>query len=144
MITENLSKYLAYVAFRRDPNATQITMKGQGGETITESEFWNINADSQYKIAIGSGTTPPKKTDYKLENQIHANVCNIDMQGGMATASWAYKNTTSSDKTITEVGLLTHHPVRGTWMLARELLEKPVAVKVGEVKTFSITLDFNG
>lgn len=143
MITDNLSKYLAYVAFRRDPDATQITMTGQGGETITESEFWNINADSKYKIAVGSGTTPPKKTDYKLANQITAGICSIDMRGGMATASLAYKNTTSSDKTVTEIGLLTYHPTRGTWMLARELLKNPVTVKVGEVKSFSITLDFN-
>lgn len=142
MITENLSKYLAYAAFRRNPDATQITMEGQGGETITESEFWNINANSQYKIAIGSGTTSPKKTDYKLENQITAAPASIDMTGGMATASITYKNTSSSDKTVTEVGLLTHDTSH-TWMLARELLENPITVRAGETKSFSITLDFN-
>lgn len=142
MITDNLSKYLAYVAFRRVPDGTQITMKAQGGETISQSEYWDINANFQYKIAIGRGTEPPRKTDYRLADQITASVCNIDMQGGMATASLAYKNTTGSDITVTEVGLLTHGQFY-PWMLARELLENPVTVKAGEVKTFSITLDFN-
>lgn len=142
MITENLSKYLAYAAFRRNPDATQITMKGQGGETITDRIFWSSGSNTQYKIAIGSGTTSPKKTDYKLENQIADALASIDMTGGMATASITYKNTSSSDKTVTEVGLLTYDPGY-SWMLARELLENPITVRVGEVKSFSITLDFN-
>lgn len=142
MITNNLSNYLAYAAFRRRPDGTQITMTGQGGETIDDMIFWGIDANSQYKIAIGSGTTSPKKTDYKLENQIADAPASIDMTGGMATASITYKNTSSSDKTVTEVGLLTHG-MRQNWMLARELLENPVTIKAGEVKSFSITLDFN-
>lgn len=143
MITDNLSRYLAYVAFRRVPKPYQITVKSIDGADLSPySAYWEINDDSQYKIAIGRGTTPPKKTDYRLENQIAESACVIDMQGGMATASLAYKNTTSSDITVTEVGLLTHGMYQN-WMLARELLENPVTVKAGEVKSFSITLDFN-
>lgn len=142
MITDNLSKYLAYVTFRRKPSGSHITMEAQDGKTISDWEYWRIDDYSKYKIAIGRGTTPPRKTDYSLADQITESVCNIDMQGGMATAFLAYKNTTDSDITVTEVGLLTDAGPM-SWMLARELLENPVTVKAGEVKTFSITLDFN-
>lgn len=142
MITRNLSEYLAYVAFRRIPNDEQIIMQNINNSSLWDYRYWGIDSNSRYKIALGSGTTPPKETDYKLENQITDAPARIDMTEGMATASITYKNTTNSDIVATEIGLLDNSE-HGGWLLARELFEKPVTIKAGETKSFSITLDFN-
>ena len=142
MITNSLREYLAYVAFRRMPYGTQIRMININGSPLDDYRDWYIDNNSKYKIALGSGTTPPKKTDYRLGNQITDAPARLDMTKGMATASITYKNTTNSDIVATEIGLINadeHEP----WLLARELFEKPVTIKAGETKSFSITLDFN-
>ena len=142
MITDNLRKYLAYVAFRRMPYGTQIRMININGAPLDDYTNWYFNNNPKYKIALGSGTTPPKKTDYRLGNQITDAPARLDMTEGMATASITYKNTTNSDIVATEIGLLDDNE-HGHWLLARELFEKPVTIKAGETKSFSITLDFN-
>ena len=144
MITENLSQYLAYVAFNKMPNDRQVRIISTNGVILDDYRNWFINEYDyfQFKIALGSGTTPPKKTDYKLGNQITEATAKTDMTKGMATASITYKNTTNSDIVATEIGLL-HDRQSTQWLLARELFEKPVTIKAGEVKSFSITLDFN-
>ena len=142
MITNSLREYLAYVAFRRMPYGGQITVTNINGTQLDDYRNWYINDNSKYKIALGSGTTPPKKTDYRLGNQITDAPARLDMTEGMATASITYKNTTNSDIVATEIGLLDDNE-HGHWLLARELFEKPVTIKAGETKSFSITLDFN-
>lgn len=108
MITENLSQYLAYVAFNKIPSDGQIRVISTDGVLLTDYRNWFINDYDhfQFKIVLGSGTTPPKKTDYKLENQITDAPARTDMTKGMATASITYKNTTNSDIVATEIGLV--------------------------------------
>lgn len=99
-------------------------------------------------IAFGSGTTPPQKTDYKLENHITTgltysgdNTNNVD---GVVNWVQTVQNTSTAQITITEVGLFSNAGESlKTFLLTRTVLDTPVVLQPNEVKTFTITIDYN-
>lgn len=101
-------------------------------------------------IAFGSGTTPPQKTDYKLENYITTGLTysgnNTNQTDGVASWVQTVQNTSTEQITITEVGLFsTYDNADGynTFLLTRTVLDTPVVLQPNEVKTFTITIDYN-
>lgn len=102
-------------------------------------------------IAFGSGTTPPQKTDYKLENHITTGLTysgnNTDETNGVVHWVQTVQNTSTAQITITEVGLFTKdssYPTQcSTYLLTRTVLDTPVVLQPDEVKTFTITIDYN-
>lgn len=102
-------------------------------------------------IVFGSGTTPPQKTDYKLENHITTGLTysgnNLDKTNGVVHWVQTVQNTSTAQITITEVGLFTKdssYPTQcSTYLLTRTVLDTPVVLQPDEVKTFTITLDYN-
>lgn len=101
-------------------------------------------------IAFGSGTTPPQKTDYKLENYITTGLTysgnNTNKTDGVANWVQTVQNTSTAQITITEVGLFSKYDVSSsfnTFLLTRTVLDTPVVLQPNEVKTFTITIDYN-
>jgi hypothetical protein len=102
-------------------------------------------------IAFGSGTTPPQKTDYKLENYITTGLTysgnNTNQTDGVANWVQTVQNTSTAQITITEVGLFSRYAYTGgrfdTFLLTRTVLDTPVVLQPNEVKTFTITIDYN-
>lgn len=103
-------------------------------------------------IAFGSGTTPPQKTDYKLENHITTGLTysgeNTNQTDGVTNWVQTVQNTSTAQITITEVGLFTRYRnSQGkdltTFLLTRTVLDTPVVLQPNEVKTFTITIDYN-
>lgn len=101
-------------------------------------------------IAFGSGTTPPQKTDYKLENYIATGLTysgnNTNKTDGVANWVQTVQNTSTAQITITEVGLFTKYDNSddyNTFLLTRTVLDTPVVLQPNEVKTFTITIDYN-
>lgn len=102
-------------------------------------------------IAFGSGTTPPQKTDYKLENYITTELTysgnNTNQTDGVANWVQTVQNTSTAQITITEVGLFSKNPHSGqnytVFLLTRTVLDTPVVLQPNEVKTFTITIDYN-
>ena len=102
-------------------------------------------------IAFGSGTTPPQKTDYKLENYITTGLTysgnNTNKADGVVNWVQTVQNTSTAQITITEVGLFSRYPgtgaTYGTLLLTRTVLDTPVVLQPNEVKTFTITIDYN-
>lgn len=102
-------------------------------------------------IAFGSGTTPPQKTDYKLENYITTGLTysgnNTNLTDGVANWVQTVQNTSTAQITITEVGLFSKNPDTGknytVFLLTRTVLDTPVVLQPNEVKTFTITIDYN-
>lgn len=99
-------------------------------------------------IVFGSGTTPPQKTDYKMENHIADGL--IYSNGGTSTtnnvANWVQtvQNASSEPITISEVGLFSSGSTQGPCvLLTRTVLDNPVVLQPNEVKTFTITIDYN-
>lgn len=99
-------------------------------------------------IAFGSGTTPPQKTDYKLENPITTGLTysgNNTNQADRVT-NWVQtvQNTSTAQITITEVGLFSRGYIgKLSFLLTRTVLDTPVVLQPNEVKTFTITIDYN-
>lgn len=103
-------------------------------------------------IAFGSGTTPPQKTNYKLENYITTGLTysgnNTNQTDGVTNWVQTVQNTSTAQITITEVGLFSRcfNPVgQGltSFLLTRTVLDTPVVLQPNEVKTFTITIDYN-
>lgn len=101
-------------------------------------------------IAFGSGTTPPQKTDYKLENYITTGLTysgdNTNQTDGVASWVQTVQNTSTEQITITEVGLFSKYENSDgfkTFLLTRTVLDTPVVLQPNEVKTFTITIDYN-
>lgn len=102
-------------------------------------------------IAFGSGTTPPQKTDYKLENYITTGLTysgnNTNLTDGVANWVQTVQNTSTAQITITEVGLFSKNSNSGqnytVFLFTRTVLDTPVVLQPNEVKTFTITIDYN-
>lgn len=100
-------------------------------------------------IAFGSGTTPPQKTDYKLENHITTGLTysgnNTNKTDGVANWVQTVQNTSTAQITITEVGLFSTYDESScnVYLLTRTVLDTPVVLQPNEVKTFTITIDYN-
>lgn len=111
----------------------------------------NYYAPFKRGIAFGSGTTPPQKTDYKLENHITTGLTysgnNTNNTNGVVHWVQTVQNTSTAQITITEVGLFTKdssYPTQSsTYLLTRTVLDTPVVLQPDEVKTFTITMDYN-
>lgn len=99
-------------------------------------------------IVFGSGTTPPQKTDYKIENHIADGLTYSNNSTSKANniVNWVQtvQNTSSEPITISEVGLFT---AKGSEelcvLLTRTVLDNPVVLQPNDVKTFTITIDYN-
>lgn len=101
-------------------------------------------------IAFGSGTTPPQKTDYKLENHITTGLTysgkNTNKADGVVNWVQTVQNTSTAQITITEVGLFSTYTNSDGYigfLLTRTVLDTPVVLQPNEVKTFTITIDYN-
>lgn len=101
-------------------------------------------------IAFGSGTTPPQKTDYKLENHITTGLTysgnNTNQADGVVNWVQTVQNTSTAQITITEVGLFSRYSASYDYtvlLLTRTVLDTPVVLQPNEVKTFTITIDYN-
>lgn len=128
----------------------------EGYAASVPSDFYSdtgtdeVYAPFRRGIAFGSGTTPPQKTDYKLENYITAGLTysgnNTNLTDGVANWVQTVQNTSTAQITITEVGLFARYKNTGNHivlLLTRTVLDTPVVLQPNEVKTFTITIDYN-
>lgn len=129
-----------------DNNVVQSFPSNSYSETSGTSFFCPFGRG----IAFGSGTTPPQKTDYKLENYITTGLTysgnNTDETDGIVKWVQTVQNTSTAQITITEVGLFTKYDTSidfNTFLLTRTVLDTPVVLQPNEVKTFTITIDYN-
>lgn len=115
--------------------------------------FYNFSVNRDYipnvrGIVFGSGTTPPQKTDYKIENHIADGLTysNNNTSETNNVVNWVQtvQNTSSEPITISEVGLFSaNRPNTLCVLLTRTVLDNPVVLQPNEVKTFTITIDYN-
>lgn len=145
-----LYEQLTVVAVRSDKldNLSSYT-----GIRSVPSTSYSSTADTAFYpnmrgIVFGSGTTPPQKTDYRIENHIASG---LTYSGNSTSetnnvAHWVQtvQNTSSEPITISEVGLFsTLRSDTLCVLLTRTVLDNPVVLQPNEVKTFTITIDYN-
>lgn len=129
------------------------------GTTINTSYTPNAlkNMDlrkTNFEMRVGSGTAAPTATDYALGNDITSYFSNTSLQvdsisttnGLQTTYIFSGTNSTSSDLTITEIGLAkkfltTDHSTNGSvCLLTKNLLDNPITVAAGD--NFTLTFEW--
>lgn len=129
----------------------ESSISSASSDFYSDTSNVSLHAPFNRGIAFGSGTTPPQKTDYKLENYITTGLTysgnNTNQTDGIANWVQTVQNTSTAQITITEVGLFsrftgTARPY-STLLLTRTVLDTPVVLQPNEVKTFTITIDYN-
>lgn len=127
------------------------TVSSVSSDFYTDTGTLKVYTPFSRGIAFGSGTTPPQKTDYKLENYITTGLTysgnNTKLTDGVANWVQTVQNTSTAQITITEVGLFSKYSRAGqdytAYLLTRTVLDTPVVLQPNEVKTFTITIDYN-
>lgn len=128
--------------------------------TVENYFNWQLSG-GRVKMVFGTGTTPAKYTDYKLENPINEGITGVEYYvvksynedsnnyEAIITATF----TSTINTTITEVGLVKsifddNNPTYSEYasyyynvLAAREVLDTPIEVKAGETFTVSIKID---
>lgn len=107
---------------------------------------------STLAILVGTGTTPPASSDYKLENQVVLesvnDSCTMDPTG-MISLTREFKNNTGAQVTINEIGM---YVVSGrgrsnytphVFLIGRKLLDSPVTLNVNEIASFQYRIDLS-
>ena len=135
MLTNN---YLAQLTkmFCEDVNSEQATKSIRGNYTSTWQSIHNK------KAKIGTGTTPPKVTDYKIESEIdeskyqtsisNIKVTNFDNEGSTQCINVTVTNISGEPLTVSEIGL-------ENWgsndqfhlLIAREVFDTPITISPG-------------
>lgn len=141
---------------------TVVTVKNEASESkigdsainSVPSTYYNFACANPYYypnyrgIVFGSGTTPPQKTDYKMENHIADGLTysNDNTSKANEVVNWVQtvQNTSSEPITISEVGLFASYSrTNFCVLLTRTVLDNPVVLQPNDVKTFTITIDYN-
>ena len=100
-------------------------------------------------IILGTGTTPPTYSDYRMENY------NTGLTYSNSTASWSAPNViitesatnnTDADITVSEIGMFGMDSGSNEYynkvLYTRNVIE-PVTIKPGETKTFTVKINFD-
>lgn len=133
MITDNFITYMGAQGL------TPLELNEAFYKNVTGMEVQDSFTASESRIYIGSGTTTPSKSDYKIEQEV-ANFI-ATKSGNLFYGT--YKNSGSSDVTITEVALLWTSRGHSPICMVREVLETPVVVKAGETQVFTVSFNFS-
>ena len=123
----------------------------EGGNTVHvvigyDSNCWDYaaNADKQFYVECGTGTTSPSGSDYKLENKLADGKADVTEVSTTASPPYVKLSGTidiPSDATVTEIGLslecVVYEPASGTYpvrriLLIRDLLDTAIDVFAGD------------
>ena len=146
MLTNN---YLAQLTrmFCEDVNSEKSIKSTSGNYTSTWQSIQNKGAK------IGTGTTPPKVTDYKIENEIDASkyqtsisnikVTNFDNEGSTQCINVIVTNISGEPLTVSEIGLENwggNATDSQHLLIAREVFDTPITILPEGVQAFSLKL----
>lgn len=127
---------------------------GKATKSITGNYTSTYQSIPNKRVKIGTGTTPPKVTDYKIESEIDASkyqasvsnikVTNFDNEGSTQCINVTVTNISGEPLTVSEIGL-------ENWagnvfsddfhfLLAREVFDTPITISPGGVQAFSLKL----
>ena len=120
------------------------------GTDSNGSCVFNSRNFSKAKLVIGTGNTAEKTTDYCLESKITEGydcspLSRQYIQTDKKDAIYVYgviTNTRDSAITVAEVGLEMYdeYSDTGYFLMARQVLDKPVTIEPGEAKTLNVRL----
>lgn len=126
-------------------NSSAAMSKTTTGTSVREG-YTPINiANSSPQIQLGTGTTPPKKTDYVLEAPIDAALYDATFtyqrtqdfsnESSYSQFFTSITNKSSEQLTVNECALCVSTS-GNTFMIAREVFDTPKVFEPGETKSF--------
>jgi len=113
-----------------------LNLKHDGGSVVSISQYSYVMYVNYYggRIAVGSGSTPPSPTDYKLVNEIErktAVVENLIIEADKSKFSMYADFSFTEDKTIQEFGIYIN-PREVYWcLIVRDVLSEPIVLPAG-------------
>ena len=122
-------------------NSSEANQWIQNGELV---EYTDFNYGPYYSIQVGTGTTPPKFSDYGLENMLDKTKLLFGNHSSYRTMkdgvmdrhiSRMVTNITNETIVVSEIGLFV-----GPYMIAREVLEQPVVIPPSGSATFTVQI----
>lgn len=150
---------LGYGRYFQSSNITTTMIPSMGQVSTTAQGI-----STQTTLVVGSGTTPVTDDDYKLDIPITTltavsatTSCKTDDTGNTLspttfTVSTTYRNDTEAPVTVKEIGIMipvgykysgagTNRNALSSCLIYREVLETPVTIESGQLRTFSIATD---
>jgi hypothetical protein len=150
----NLPKFVAIDGAERQMNNQEGYESAQNFlyNMMNHMEKTTSSAIGNLYMKVGTGTTAPTENDYELNN-INTDVsCDSVVAGSSANYTKTYtaifSNPTTSDITVTEVGLYGKvcYDSRSSYymivLLARTVLDTPITIPAGESKAITYELGF--
>ena len=144
MLTNNFLSVLTTLF--TNTNAYRTPGRDISGGSPYPANFYS----SSTSMRIGTGTTPAKRTDYKLESEISSenytsnyNVVatnSYDIENSSLTVQATFTNIGSEDLIVSEVGAFGSNMNQYSFMWARKVFDQPITIAVGETKSFVIDL----
>ena len=151
-----------YTGNSKAENIGIVTMAGASSNTLIAAyggdasrQIHNMQLKSNLRCVLGSGTTPPERTDYALETDISSSisslsvVCSTSYQNGqeITTLTITGTNLTGSALTINEIGICktiyydNSSNATVDVLLVREVLDTPIVIGAGSglSKTYTWT-----
>ena len=142
MLTNNFLSYLVQ-AFSKTSSNKPIS--GSVSTQYPPKGFYNL-----CEIKIGTGSTPAKRTDYLLESPIDSSkytssytvACSTDfnVENSFLNVQCSFTNTSDDELVVSEIGAFGSSYGDRNFMYAREVLDSPVTIPVGETKSFVLKL----
>lgn len=144
-----------------DISGTSTNLNNNTSGITSFSQFEAMNApqnNNSYGIVVGTGTTPPTPSDYKLESQItngtgedqlgygSMSFSTITLSGNTSSISISrtFSNNSGATITITEVGiiisLLNSNSTQDYVLIAHDLLSSAISVSNGNTLTINYTI----
>lgn len=129
-------------------NGFSYPMSSITGDLYDETGSGNTSTLVYEGIILGTGTTPPTYSDYKMENY------STGLTYSNSTTNWSAPNfiltesatnNTDANIIVSEVGVFGMRDDNATYrkiLLTRNVIE-PVTIKPNETKTFTVKINFD-
>lgn len=119
--------------------------------TITNTSPSSTGRNYPYRrgLVFGQGTTTPTLEDYRIENHINTGLTytgnSSSFINGVASLTQVVQNTSDTSITINEVGIFceNYNINVASLLITRTVLDTPVVLQPNDIKTFTVTIDYN-
>lgn len=143
MLTNNWNSCIGYLFGNTDTTNKNISGINGGLAAISYTSWFEI----------GTGTTPAKRTDYKMEASIDNSKYtaaftkgyskNFELENSYFQLQCLITNVSEEDLSFSEIGFIAKNSSQNyatNFLIAREVFETPIVLAPGETKTFILKL----
>jgi len=150
LMLDNFKNLIAAIFYPETSSLTTASVKDTGGvsrtlEVLLSTAYFGGTSPTGVRIVVGSGTTTPARTDYKLESQVAEKV---PAQSIAADAiSWQAEILFTTSVTLSEAGMIGKYYSAAAAalvdvLLFRDLIDPALSIPAGGKCRITYTLGF--